>query len=106
MIRTILRLDVAPGHAAALVGLFRDRKILETSLEQPGCIETEIVLSQDETEAIVTALWDDEDAYARWTARSDRGSLSDQITAHLTAPLAAETVGRIYRVAHRPTASS
>lgn len=103
MIRTLLRLEVAPGEAAGLVETFRRLQILEASLAQPGCLTTEIAISTDEREAIVTATWADEAAYSRWTSRPDRGSLSEQLNLHLATPMTAETVGRLYRVAHRPS---
>lgn len=102
MIRTVLRLDVAPGHADALVDTFRRLQILETSLAQEGCLSTEIAVSLDGREAIVTATWEDQEAYGRWTARSDRGSTSEELNAHLGTPLSAATVGTTYRVGHRP----
>ncbi|WP_157965661.1 antibiotic biosynthesis monooxygenase family protein [Euzebya rosea] len=102
MIRTVLRLDVRPGHANQLVEAFRSREILETSIAQDGCLSTEIAVSEDGLEAIVTATWDDMAAYGRWTSRSDRGSSAEYLNPHLSVPLDAATVGRIYRVAHRP----
>ncbi len=103
MIRTVLNLDIAPGAADDLVAAFRTNRILETSLAQEGCTSTEIAISQDGRAAIVTATWDDEDAYARWTARSDRGTTSEVLSQHLATPLTPEVVGQVYRVAHRPT---
>lgn len=103
MIRTVLHLDVAPGAADSLVEAFRAHRILETSLAQEGCTSTEIAISPDGRQAIVTATWDDESAYARWTSRSDRGPTSDVLNPHLSSPLTAEIVGQVYRVAHRPT---
>lgn len=103
MIRTVLRLDVAPGAAASLVEAFRTHEILETSLAQEGCTSSEIAISPDGREAIVTATWNDESAYERWTSRSDRGSTSEALNPHLTRPLTADVVGQVYRVAHRPT---
>jgi quinol monooxygenase YgiN len=102
MIRTILTLQIALGGADGLVDAFRRLAILETSLAQDGCLSAEIAISSDEREAIVTATWDDQAAYERWTSRSDRGSTSAELNPHLAVPLTAESVGRLYRVAHRP----
>jgi quinol monooxygenase YgiN len=101
MIRTVLSLRLAPGEADGLIATFRDLAILETSIAQEGCLATEISVSEDESEAIVTATWSDADAYARWTSRTDRGSHSEQLSRHLREPLTAETVGRVYKVRHR-----
>lgn len=104
MIRTVLTLQVRPGHAEQLVTAFRDAEILETSLAQDGCLSTEIAVSTDGSEAIVTATWEDRAAYDRWTSRRDRGSTADRLNPHLRVPLDAGRVGQVYDVAHRPTA--
>jgi quinol monooxygenase YgiN len=101
MIRTVLTLQVAPGGAQGLVEAFRRLEILETSAAQDGCLSAEIAIDTDEREAIVTATWDDEAAYDRWTSRADRGSTSAELNPHLSVPLSAQAVGRIYHVAHR-----
>lgn len=67
MIRTVRRLDLAPGHADDLVHAFRDLEILETSLAQEGCESAETAISTEGREAMVTATWADKAAYARWT---------------------------------------
>lgn len=101
MIRTVLTLKVASGEADALVETFRELQILETSIAQEGCLATEIAVSDDQREAIVTATWADRAAYARWTARADRGAHGERISRHLREPLTAETVGVVYEVRHR-----
>jgi heme-degrading monooxygenase HmoA len=102
MIRTMLRLAVAPGEAEGLVDTFRRLEILETSIAQDGCLSTEIAISDNRSEAVVTATWSDRAAYGRWTSRTDRGAHSAEISRHLRDPLTAETVGLIYDVGHRP----
>lgn len=101
MIRTVLTLKVAPGQADALVETFRELQILETSIAQEGCLATEIAVSEDQSEAIVTATWADRGAYARWTARDDRGSHEESIGRCLREPMTAETVGATYEVRYR-----
>ena len=100
MIRTVLTLAIAAGKADGLVAAFRGLKILETSQAQDGCLSTELAVSLDGTEAIVTAMWEDEAAYERWTSRSDRGAVAGELNAHLAVPLSAQTVGHVYEVAH------
>lgn len=100
MVRTVLTLTVASGEADRLVAAFRTLEILETSVVQEGCLSAELAVSSDGNEAIVTATWVDEAAYERWTSRTDRGATAGELSAHLAVPLSAETVGRIYRVAH------
>lgn len=102
MIRTVLTLPVKPGEGEALVATFRRLQILETSMAQDGCLSTEISIAEDGIQAIVTATWRDREAYGVWTARTDRGSHSAEISRHLREPLTAQTVGVVYDVAHRP----
>lgn len=101
MIRTYLQFELEAGGAERLVDLFRDHRILETSVAQQGCHSAELTLSSDGSRAIVTATWDDLEAYARWTGRPDRGYLAAEISALLTVPIDAATTGREYRIAHR-----
>lgn len=101
MIRTILTLDIAPGEADALVETFRRLQILEMSGAQEGCLGTEITISRDRGQAIVTALWEDDAAYERWTSRPDREGLSQELSVHLREDLTASTVGQVMQVEHR-----
>lgn len=100
MIRTYLSFELDDGRAEQLVSLFRDHRILEISVAQRGCHSAELTVSTDESHAIVTATWDNPEAYARWTSRSDRGRLSAEISRLLTVPIDAATKGSEYRIAH------
>lgn len=100
MIRTYLRFELGVGRADQLVNFFREHRILETSVAQSGCHSAELTVSTDESHAIVTATWDDPQAYARWTSRPDRGLLSAEISRLLTVPIDAGTRGSEYRIAH------
>lgn len=100
MIRTYLNIQVKEGQAEQLAAVFRERRILETAVEQPGCHTAELLFSVDETCAVVTATWDDMSAYDRWTHRDDREGLSSELSAHLSKPINAETVGVRFHVAH------
>lgn len=102
MIRTVLHLEVRPGSADALVEAFRELRILEESVQQPGCSSAEIAISGDGREAIVTATWDDEHAYELWTAHGDREARAAAINPHLVVPLSVASVGKIYQVRHAP----
>ena len=103
MLRTMLRFDIAEGRADELLALFQDRDILETSVAQPGCLSAEFCVAEDGSHVVVTATWADEDAYTRWTARTDRGDHMAAINELLRVPMTASTHGVRYRVAHAPT---
>jgi len=100
MIRTYLTFEVAEGKADALVSLFQEGLILETSAAQEGCHSAELTISQDGLQAIATAVWDDLAAYERWTSRSDRAGHAEDINALLSSPIGAETVGGKFTIAH------
>lgn len=100
MIRTYLHFELDGGSADRLVNLFRHHQILENSVAQQGCHSAELTLSSDGSRAIVTATWDNPEAYARWTGRPDRGDLAGEISALLTVPIDSSTKGNEYRVAH------
>jgi quinol monooxygenase YgiN len=99
MIRTFLQFDLVEGGADALVELFRRHRVLETSVAQDGCISAELTLDEAGRTATVTAAWSDGAAYDRWTSRSDRGELADELNQVLATPIGEATVGEIYDVA-------
>lgn len=105
MLRTMLRFDVAEGQADDLLSLFRDRNILETSVAEPGCLSSEFCIAEDGSHVVVTATWEDEAAYGRWTSRTDRGDHMGAINAFLRTPMTARTHGVRYRVVHAPRPS-
>lgn len=99
MIRTYLTFDLKEGKAEELVEMFRERAILDTSAAQPGCQSAELTISQDGSQAIATAVWDDLAAYEMWTSRADRGSHTEVISALLSKPMGPETIGGQFTVA-------
>lgn len=100
MIRTYLTFELKEGQADALVNLFQESKILETSAAQEGCHSCELTISQDGLQAIATAVWDDLAAYKVWTSRTDRAGHTDNINALLSKPIGPETVGGQFTIAH------
>jgi len=100
MIRTYLRFRVAEGAADGLVDLFRKEQILETAITQPGCRSAELTLSRDGSSAIVTATWDNPQAYEAWTQRSDRGHLSQRLNQYLSEPIDTGATGASYHIVH------
>ncbi|MGH1491977.1 MAG: antibiotic biosynthesis monooxygenase family protein [Acidimicrobiales bacterium] len=98
MIRTYLEFDVLPGKATGLADFFDRRDILRTSVAQPGCQSAELTISADGLTALVTATWDDRDAYDRWTSRSDREDDADELSSFLRQPVGPATIGRVLDV--------
>ena len=100
MIRTYLRFKVEKGSTNEFVAMFKAERILETSVAQPGCRSAELTLSEDGSTAIVTAVWEDSEAYRKWTQRSDRERLSRRMNQYLSEPVGKEIVGASFRVVH------
>lgn len=98
MIRTYLEFAVRPGKVEALIALFQRENILQTSVAQPGCQSAELTISADGRSAVVTATWDDHDAYEMWTSRTDRESQGLELSELLEAPVGKETVGKVFDV--------
>lgn len=101
MIRTYLEFRPIEGRAEPLLDKFRELRILEISAEHPGCRNAEFTVSGDGRRVIVTASWDDQEAYDRWVGRSDRGDLAAELNPLLEEPISAATRGGVFRVAHR-----
>lgn len=95
-----MKLKIKPGVASGLVGVFQRHGVLEESVALPGCHSAEIVISQDESEAIVTATWDDEAAYAGWTGKGSRSGPQVELNSYLREPLVSTTVADVYQIAH------
>ena len=83
-----------------MVDTFKVEAILELSTAQSGCHSAEIDVSLDGLEVVVTAVWDDEEAYDRWIGRSDRRELSAKLNPFLASPIDPSTAGVRYEVAH------
>jgi len=98
MIRTYLEFEVLPGKAQGLAEFFDRRDILRNSVAQKGCRSAELTISEDGLTAMVTATWDDLEAYERWTSRADRGSDAGELSSFLQQPVGPATVGRVLNV--------
>lgn len=99
MIRTFLELPLADGAADGLVAFFDRQGILTNAAAQDGCLGAELTIAEDGRSAIVTALWADAAAYDRWTSRTDRTDLADELNTFLDGTVGPATVGRANRVA-------
>ncbi len=98
MIRTYLELEVRPGAADGLTAFFERQNILSTSVAQKGCRSAQLTISSDGEAAVVTAEWDDAEAYERWVSRSDRETDAEELSGFLKRPVGADTIGRVFRV--------
>ncbi len=98
MIRTYLEFEVLPGKAQGLADFFDRRDILRNSVAQAGCRSAELTISDDGLTALVTATWDDQQAYDLWTSRSDRVADADELNSFLSRPVGPATVGRVLNV--------
>lgn len=98
MIRTFLEFELAPGGAEVLLAVFERHRILDVSVEQPGCESAELTITEDRSRAIVTAVWSERSAYDAWTSRGDRSDLADELNKALLRPIDETTVGQICTV--------
>jgi hypothetical protein len=77
LVRSILELAPADGDHAALEGFFRRHVKLPTAVALGGCLAAELQIPLSGAgPAVVTALWQDEEAYHRWSEhpRHDDGA--------------------------------
>jgi quinol monooxygenase YgiN len=100
VIRTYLQFEIREGRSLELIRLFKELRILETSVEESGCLSAELTLSKDGREAIVTATWHNARAYAGWTSREDRARYADRLRPLMVTRSDPSAVGARYWVAH------
>ena len=99
MIRTCLTLNTNPATIEDLIAYFDQQQTLDTSIAQPDCDSVELTVSEDRTQAIVTAILADIAAYTRWTDRSGRDGPTVALNRHLTTQISAATVARRFDIA-------
>ena len=100
MVRSVLYVRPRSGKTDAVVEYYKEKRVLETALEQQGCLAAEIQIPLDAEEPLlVTALWESGEAYQGWidnpvrrTFAGDLGELVDEDLANLR--------GGLYEVAH------
>ena len=103
MIRTFIDLPLVEGEAERLQELFRQLRILEACMTQPGCRSAELTIAEDGSRAIATAVWDDHDAYTRWLDHPDRAGFALATADLLETPIPENVAGGRFRIAHRVT---
>lgn len=97
MIRSVLRLTPRPGCADAVVELFQREQVFERALGVDGCQDASLLLRSDEI--LVTASWDDAEAYQAWVDHPERNTMSDELNELLVDAITADSVGGLYQVA-------
>jgi heme-degrading monooxygenase HmoA len=67
VIRSVLYLRPRDGRQSEIVDFYRRHGVLERAVEQDGCLGAELQLPTSGSDALlVTALWQDVDAYRGW----------------------------------------
>ena len=99
MIRTVLTLRVDPSRVDDVVTYYRERDVLQYSLDHSDAVASEISVALDGTgEILVTALWPDASAYQGWIDNPWRESSNVQLAELLRD--AEVGVGRIFEIDH------
>ncbi len=100
MVRSVLYVRPRSGNADAVVEYYRQQRVLETALEQPGCLAAEIQVPSDAEEPLlVTALWESGKAYQGWIDNPVRRAFAADLEGLVEEDLA-NVRGGVYEVAH------
>ena len=93
--RSLLFITPRPGCREAIVDTFERIDVPGHALEQPGCLSVELqVPLEEDAPLLVTALWEDREAYAGWLANPWR----EESTAALEGLVEGEMRGAVYDV--------
>jgi quinol monooxygenase YgiN len=93
--RSVLFLRAKPGMRDDLVAVFRRIDVPGNALEQRGCRSVEVQVPQDpDGPVLVTALWDDAEAYAGWLANPWREYSGKELEPYLDG----EYIGTVYEI--------
>ena len=99
MIRTVLTLRVDPSRVDQVITYYRDRDVLQYSLDHSDALTSEISVASDGSgEILVTALWPDAAAYQGWIDNPWRDRSNVQLVELLRD--AEVGVGRMYEIDH------
>ena len=106
MIRTSLHLIARNSGVGAVLDFYEQRKIVERSLSQPGCLHVDVgLLLPERGVVVVTAVWESEAAYAQWAANPSRAHDVDDLVLLLDAPIAPASVVDVVSAADRDAAT-
>ena len=100
MVRSVLYVRPRSGKADAVVEYYKQKRVLETALEQQGCLAADILVPPDAEEPLlVTALWESGQAYQGWIDNPVRRTFAAELGELVDEDLA-NTKGGVYDVAH------
>ena len=98
-VRSVLLLQPRDNDYAALVALFRQHDILGLAVREAGCLSAEVQVPVTGTgSVVVTATWENAEAYTGWRNHPVRDRFSGDIE-RLTAPQAEAVTGGVYEIA-------
>ena len=99
MVRTLLMLRVEPSRVESVLGYYREREVLQYSLDHSDAVSSEISVAADGSgEILVTALWPDAEAYQGWIDNPWRDASSVDLAKLLRN--AEVGAGRIFDIDH------
>jgi hypothetical protein len=99
VIRTLLTLRVEPSKVAEVLGYYRERDVLQFSLDHSDAVASEISVSADGSgEMLVTAVWPDAAAYQAWIDNPWRASSNVDLAQLLRD--AEVGAGRVFEIDH------
>ncbi len=98
MIRSVLYVKPREGDHQAVVGFYRERRILERASEVDGFISSEVHVPLEQGPILVTALWRDAAAYRGWLEHPARAAAAEGMASLVEGDFNAETSGDVYEV--------
>ena len=99
MIRSVLYLEPTDGDYDAVVEFYRREGVLGRALSQLGCLGSELLVPTSGSGSIlVTALWENEDAYQGWVTSPVRAASTEPLARLLRSDLDESTRGETYTV--------
>ena len=105
MIRSVLLLEPKSGDYEGFLGYFKSARVLERSLDTPGCLSAEIQAPVTRRgPVLVTALWASAEAYELWVGDPWRAFSRPELEQHLAAPSSGPVRGELYVVVHAVSA--
>lgn len=98
MIRSVLYFQPRDGDYDAVVDFYRRHAVLARAVADEGCHASELQVPRGGSGPIlVTALWEDEDAYRRWLGSEFRNRSASELAALIERP-ADTDAGDLYEV--------
>ncbi len=106
MIRTLLNLYPKNNEQSPVIEYFLEKQVLEQSSKTRGFISAELSMPLESGPMLVTATWEDLNAYNRWVNDPWRGQSSELLAKLLDQDLNPKTKGSIFRLIHTVSSNS